>query len=108
MHTLTAIYGAPENREEFDKHYKEVHTPLSKQMEGLRKMEVTWVDKMLTPGNATVAAQPHLVCTMYFDDEESLKASMKSPNSRAAAKDLMAFAGPLVSMITGRVEEVAL
>jgi uncharacterized protein (TIGR02118 family) len=108
MHTLTAIYGAPENREEFDKHYNDIHTPLAKQMEGLRRMEVTWVDKMLTPGNQTLAAQPHLVCTMYFDDEEALRASMKSPNSRAAAKDLMGFAGPLVAMITGRTDEVSL
>jgi uncharacterized protein (TIGR02118 family) len=108
MHTLTAIYRAPENREEFDKHYKEIHTPLASKMEGLRKMEVTWVDKMLTPGNDTLPAAPHLVCTMYFDSAEALAESMKSPNSRAAAKDLMGFAGPLVSMITGRTEEVAI
>ena len=108
MYTLTAIYGAPENREEFDKHYNEIHTPLSKQMEGLRRMEVTWVDKMLTPGNSTLPAQPHLVCTMYFDDEAALNASMGSPKSRAAAKDLRGFAGPLVSMFVGKTDEVSL
>jgi len=108
MHTLTAIYRTPENKEEFDNHYRDTHTPLAKQMEGLRKMEVTWVEKMLTPGNDTLPAAPHLVCTMYFDDAEALNQSMKSPNSRAAAKDLMGFAGPLVSMITGRTEEIAL
>ncbi len=108
MHTLTAIYRAPENKEEFDSHYRDVHTPLAKQMEGLRRMEVTWVEKMLTPGNDTLPATPHLVCTMYFDDAEALNASMKSPNSRAAAKDLMSFAGPLVSMIIGCTEEIPL
>jgi uncharacterized protein (TIGR02118 family) len=108
MHTLTAIYRAPENKEEFDKHYREIHTPLSSKMEGLRKMEVTWVDKMLTPGNDTLPSAPHLVCTMYFDDAEALYASMKLPNSRAAAKDLMSFAGPLVSMIVGQTEEISL
>ena len=108
MHTLTAIYRAPENKEEFDKHYLDIHTPLAKQMEGLRRMEVTWVEKMLTPGNDTLPAAPHLVCTMYFDDAEALNLSMKSPSSRAAAKDLMGFAGPLVSMIVGHTEEITL
>lgn len=108
MHTLTAIYRAPENKEEFDKHYREIHTPLAAKMEGLRKMEVTWVEKMLTPGNDTLAAAPHLVCTMYFDNAEALNDSMKQPNSRTAGKDLMSFAGPLVSMIIGRTEEIPL
>ncbi|HWF43237.1 MAG TPA: EthD family reductase [Candidatus Kapabacteria bacterium] len=108
MHTLTAIYGAPENKDEFIKHYNEVHTPLVKQMEGIRKIEVTWVDKMLTPANGTLSAQPALVCTMYFDSEEALNIAMKSPGGRAAAKDLMSFAGPIVSMITGRMENAAL
>ena len=108
MYTLTAIYGAPANKEEFEKHYNQVHSPLAMKMEGLRKMEVTWVDKMLTPGTATVVAQPHLVCTMYFDSEAALNESMSSPNSRAAAKDLRGFAGPLVTMIVGRTENVSL
>lgn len=108
MHTLIAIYRAPEDREEFDKHYREIHTPLASKMEGLRRMEVTWVEKMLTPGNDTLPAAPHLICTMYFDDVEALNNSMKSPNSRAAAKDLMGFAGPLVSMIVGHTEDVSL
>ncbi len=108
MYTLTAIYRAPEQKEEFDAHYRDVHTPLAAKMEGLRKMEVTWVEKMLTPGNETLAAAPHVVCTMYFDDAEALNASMKQPHSRAAAKDLMGFAGPLVSMIVGRTEEISL
>ncbi|SRR5579883_14208 len=108
MHTLTAIYRAPESKEEFDNHYREVHSPLASKMEGLRKMEVTWIEKMLTPGNETLPAAPHLICTMYFDDAESLYNSMKQPNSKAAAKDLMGFAGPLVSMVVGRTEEVTL
>jgi uncharacterized protein (TIGR02118 family) len=104
MHTLTAIYRAPENKEEFDKHYREVHTPLVEQMEGLRKMEIAWVEKMITPGNETLPSQPHLICTMYFDDAEALKNAMHSPGGQAAAKDLMEFAGPLVSMVRSKVE----
>jgi uncharacterized protein (TIGR02118 family) len=107
MHTLIALYRAPENKEEFDLHYNDIHTPLVKKMEGIRKIEVTWIEKMLTPANDTLKDQPHLMCTMYFDDAEALKNAMKSEGGKAAAKDLMGFAGPLVSMVTGRTEEVA-
>src|SRR5262245_936534 len=106
MYTLTAIFRAPENKEEFEKHYREVHQPLAAKQEGLRKMEVTWVDKMLTPGNDTLANAPHIICTMYYENAEAFNASMKGPNTRAAGKDLMAFAGPLVSMIVGQTEEI--
>ena len=104
MHTLTAIFRAPENKEEFDKHYREVHTPLIQQMEGLLKMEVAWIEKMLTPTNDTLPAAPHIICTMYFKDADALKVGMKSPGGVAGAKDLMSFAGPLVSMVTAKVE----
>jgi uncharacterized protein (TIGR02118 family) len=108
MHVLIALYRAPEDRETFEQHYRETHTPLAKQMAGLRKMEVIWIEKMLTPPNDTLASTPLLQCSMYFDDADALKAGMKSDGGQAAAADLMQFAGPLVSMITGKVEAVAL
>ena len=108
MHVLIALYRAPEDREAFEKHYRETHTPLATQMAGMRKMEVVWIEKMLTPPNDTLANTPLLQCSMYFDDADALKAGMKSEGGKAAAADLMGFAGPLVSMVTGKVEEVAL
>lgn len=108
MHVLIALYRAPEDRQAFEQHYRETHTPLAKQMAGLRKMEVIWVEKMLTPPNETLANTPLLQCTMYFDDADALKAGMKSDGGKAAAADLMSFAGTLVSMVTGKVEEVSL
>jgi uncharacterized protein (TIGR02118 family) len=107
MVALIAIYKAPEDRAAFDSHYKDIHSPLAAKMEGMRKMEIARVNKMLTPPNATIAEAPYLMCTMYFDDQAALDNSMRQPNSRAAAKDLMGFAGPLVSMITVDIEEVA-
>jgi uncharacterized protein (TIGR02118 family) len=108
MHVLIALYRAPEDRAAFEDHYRNTHTPLAKQMAGLRKMEVIWIEKMLTPPNETLANTPMLQCTMYFDDADALKAGMRSDGGKAAATDLMQFAGPLVSMVTGKVEEVAL
>jgi hypothetical protein len=45
---------------------------------------------------------------MYFDDKDSFKAAMASAENAAAGKDLMGFAGPLVSMCTGTIENISL
>ena len=108
MITLTALYKKPEDTASFDEHYNDVHTPLVKKVPGLRKMEVTRFSKMLTPANALIAEQPYMQCTMYFDTMDSFKAAMASEENKAAGKDLMSFAGPLVSMSIGSVEDISL
>ena len=108
MITLTALYKKPEDTATFDEHYNNVHTPLIKKVPGLRKMEVTRFSKMLTPANALIAEQPYMQCTMYFENMDSFKAAMASEENKAAGKDLMGFAGPLVSMSIGSVEDISL
>jgi len=108
MFALYAIYKAPENSTEFDAHYEEIHTPLVKTMDGLRKLELSRFTKMLTPPTSTVAETPYIMCTMYFEDQAALENALRSPGGKAAGKDLMGFAGPLVSMITAEVQDIAL
>lgn len=104
MVSLIAIYKAPEDQAAFDKHYNETHSPLAAKMEGLRKMEVFRINKMLTPPTSMLTEGPYLMCIMYFDDQGALDKSMSSDSGRAAARDLRGFAGPLVSMVTAEVE----
>ena len=104
MVSLIAIYKAPEDQAAFDKHYNETHSPLAAKMEGLRKMEVFRINKMLTPPTSMLTEGPYLMCIMYFDDQSALDKSMSSDSGRAAARDLRGFAGPLVSMVTAEVE----
>jgi uncharacterized protein (TIGR02118 family) len=108
MITLTALYKRPEDTALFDEHYNNVHTPLVKKVPGLRKMEVTHFSKMLTPANALISEPPYMQCTMYFDNMDSFKSAMSSDENKTAGKDLMSFAGPLVSMSIGSVEEISL
>lgn len=108
MVTLTAIYKTPEDTLGFEEHYMNVHTPLVKKVPGLRKMELTRFSKMITPPTSTLAEQPYMQCTMYFDDMDSFKAAMASDENKAAGNDLMGFAGPLVSMCIGNVSSVEL
>ncbi|MEO6940837.1 MAG: EthD family reductase [Candidatus Kapaibacterium sp.] len=108
MVSLTAFYKTSEDTTSFDAHYDDIHTPLVKQMEGLRKVEITRNAKMITPATSMLQETPHLICTMYFDDRAALDNSMRSPGGKAAAKDLMGFAGPLVSMVIGEVESITI
>ncbi len=108
MVVLSAIYKTPEDSATFDAHYNDVHTPLVKKVPGLRKLEVTKFSKMLTPPTSTLAEQPYLQCNMYFDDMDAFKSAMASEENKAAGKDLIGFAGPLVSMCVGKVDAIAL
>jgi uncharacterized protein (TIGR02118 family) len=94
MVKLTALYKKPSNVEEFDRYYKEIHTPLAKKMPGLKKIELGQV--VGSPGGD---CDYHLIANLYFDNHESLKNAMSSPEGKAAAKDLNNFARDLVQML---------
>ncbi|SMO92287.1 EthD family reductase [Melghirimyces algeriensis] len=99
MVKLIALYRHPENRESFDEHYQNVHTPLVEKMPGLKKLEVTRIVGAPMGGEAKF----YLEAAMYFEDRKALDDAMNSPEGRASAKDLMGFAGPLVTMMIGEV-----
>ncbi len=93
MVKLVAVYRKPEDMEAFDRHYFEVHSPLAAKMPGLIKMEVSKVY-----GSPAGESDLYLLCDMYFETKEALKEALSSPEGRAAGKDLMGFAGKIVSM----------
>lgn len=101
MMKLIALYKQPEDTQSFDRHYNDVHTPLVKNMPGLEKLEIT---RMIGTPMGTVS-EYYLMAEMYFASQEILQSSMASPEGRAAAKDIMSFAGKLVSMTIGEVVE---
>jgi uncharacterized protein (TIGR02118 family) len=100
MIKMIALYKHPENKEEFDKYYNEVHAPLTAKIPGLRKMEVTKVIGSPMGGEGKY----YLMCEMYYDDMESFKAAMRTPEAKASGKDAMSFAGEIITLMIG--EEV--
>lgn len=100
MVKLIALYKKPEDQAAFDEHYNNVHAPLAKKMPGLQKLEVTKIY-----GAPMGESAYYLQAEMYFKDKESLNAAMVSEEGKAAAKDLMGFAGKLVTMMFGEVVE---
>ncbi len=99
MVKLIALYKHPEDKEAFDRHYEEVHAPLAAKMPGLEKLEVTRIT-----GAPQGKSEYYLMAEMYFKDQETLNNAMRSDEGMAAAKDLMGFAGKIVSMMIGEVE----
>ena len=97
MAKLVAMYKHPENKMEFDEHYFNVHAPITQKIPGLREMKVTKFTSSPMGGES----EYYLMCEMIYDDMDSLKAGLKSTEGRASGKDLMGFAGDLVTLMIG-------
>ena len=100
MVKLVAMYKTPDNTEAFDRHFQDIHTPLVKRWEGLRRLEVS---KITAPaiGEPTL----YLLEEMYFNDEESMQRALASPDGRTATMDITEFAGKLVTIFSAEVQE---
>jgi len=94
MVKLVALYRRPPDLAAFDRHYAETHLPLIRKMPGLRRVEAWRITG--APGGE---APYYLIGEMYFDDQDALRAAMRSPEGRAAGEDLQHFAAGLVTMI---------
>lgn len=99
MVKLIAIYKQPEDKESFDRHYREVHAPLAAKMPGLIKLEVNRIY-----GTPSGTSDLYLIAEMTFNDRDALHAALSSPEGKAAGKDLMGFAGKIVSMYFTELE----
>jgi len=95
---LVALYKKPADVAAFEKHYREVHTPLARKMPGLKRLEVSHITG--SPGGE---AKFHLLAEMYFDNQEAMKAALASPEGKAAGKDVMSFAGDLILMMFAEI-----
>ena len=97
MATLLALYKRPEDGDEalqtFWQRYREEHMPLIAKVPGLRSTKI-WTVSRKYAGEDLVA-----VCTMEFDDNDALKAGMKSEEMAAAGANLAEFAPGLLTLV---------
>lgn len=100
MKKMIAIYTMPDDPEKFMQYYRENHLPLVSKVPGLIKSEITSVERCLSGSKDLF-----LLAEMYFSDEDSLKAALKSPENLATGADLANFAEGLVTVVTGSVVE---
>ena len=95
MKKLIALYRKPEDVDAFLKHYRTVHTPLVQKLPGLAALVVNRVEG--TPFGGDPAY--FMIAEMHFPDQTTFNAAMRSPENRAAGKDLMGFAKDLVTLL---------
>lgn len=100
MKKLLALYRTPESPEKFLTHYRDVHMPLVRAIPGLIGVELTLIERTLVGEQGNF-----LLAEMLFADEEAFRAAMRSPENAATGTDLTAFAGGLVTIMTGAVME---
>lgn len=81
------LYDTPADPAEFDRHYREVHIPLAKQLAGLRRYTIS-TDAAAIRGTEAY----YLVAELDWDDAESMYAAFASPQGRATAADVAELA----------------
>ncbi|MBA4537518.1 EthD family reductase [Bacillus aquiflavi] len=97
MIKLIALYKEPKDKEKFDEHYFSIHVPITKKIPGLLKMDVT---KIIGSGMGG-KSEYYLMCEMYYENMQTFKAAMKTEEAKASSKDLMSFAGDIVTLMIG-------
>ncbi len=97
---LVALYKKPADTEAFEQHYAEVHLPLMQKVPGIVKTEMTRF--FVGP---TGEPPFYMMFEAYFNDRAALDAAMKSPENRAAGKDLMSFAKDIVQVMFADAKE---
>ena len=76
-----ALYETPADPQAFDRHYREVHLPLLRQLPGLRRYTIS-------RGIAPLPGEPlYLIAELEWGTMDELRAAFASPGGRATAAD---------------------
>jgi len=102
MIRLLVLYGHPEDPTAFDKYYQEIHVPLAKKMEGLKKWTIGKVAG--TPDGKP--SDYYYIADLYADSREQLEEILASPEGQAAVEDVPKFASGGVTFLYTEVEDV--
>lgn len=102
MMKLTVLYSPPAQVEDFDAHYTSVHVPLALELPDLVRAETAVV--VATPDGSP--APYHRMAELYWDDAETMNASLGSPQGRRTARDAFDIAGRTGSTVTMLVSQV--
>jgi uncharacterized protein (TIGR02118 family) len=88
MAAVVVLYNTPTDPDAFDAYYESTHSPLAKQIPGLRSYRVS-TGPVVTPDGP---APYHLVAVLSFDSMSELQGALGTPEGQAAVADLGNFA----------------
>ncbi len=80
--TFLVLYSTPADPETFERHYSDVHVPLTKALPGLRSYTLARQPRTIR-GDAC-----YLIATLEWDTMTELQAAFASPEGRAATDDM--------------------
>jgi len=103
MVRFLVLYNKTSDIEGFERHYREVHIPLTKKLPGLRRYTLS---RQMTPIRG---GQPfYLVAELDWDDMDLLKQAFVSPQGKATTSDVANLAqwSPDVRSMIYELEEV--
>ena len=93
MYKLVAIYKIPNDKDAFEKHYQEVHTPLALKIPYMKEFRLSRVF-----GSPTGKSDLYLQAEMCFATKDDFEKGAGSKESMESGKDLMSFAKDIVSI----------
>jgi uncharacterized protein (TIGR02118 family) len=77
------LYNQPEDREAFERHYREVHIPLAKKLPGLRRYSISRNMQAIRGGESF-----YLIAELEWDDLAAMQQSFQSPEGQATSQDV--------------------
>lgn len=102
MIRLLVLYGHPEDPAAFDKYYHEIHVPLAKRMQGLKKWTIGKVRG--TPDGSP--PEYYFIADLYADSREELETILQSPEGQAAVEDVPRFASGGVTFVYTEIDKI--
>lgn len=78
------LYATPTDPQAFERHYRQVHIPLTRRLPGLRRYSLGR-NVTTVRGGATC----YLIAQLEWDSRQALRAAFDSPEGRATADDML-------------------
>lgn len=100
MVKLTVLYGHPTDAAAFEQYYAQTHLPMARQVQGVRRMELSKISGAPDGGRAAF----YRMAELYFDDAAQLRQVMATPEMQKAVADLGNFATGGVTVMIAEVE----
>lgn len=88
MARMVVVYRTPADVAAFERHYFTTHVPLTKQLPGLRRYDVSH-GPIMSPFGPSDA---YMIATLHFDDMAAIRAAFASEAGQACAADRRVFA----------------
>lgn len=94
MHKLMLLFQKPDDILKFEQNWSDTFVAKAEQMPGIIRVSITRIY-----GGPINEPDLHMIHEFYFEDEDSLRLAMLSPEGQLAGQALQTFAADLVTIV---------